>query len=148
MAEVKPSRLSAGMILLRHTDAGWRYLLLRAYRNWDFPKGLVEQGESALAAARREVLEETGIDDVALRWGEQCYDTEAYANGKIARFFLACTAQDKVVFAVNPQLGRAEHHEYRWLAYDAALQLLVPRLQKALTWAEAMRARGADLLTR
>ena len=39
-------------------------LLLRAYRNWDLPKGLVEPGEQPFAAACREVEEETGITDL------------------------------------------------------------------------------------
>ena len=38
----RPSHLSAGVVVVRQTDSGWRFLMLRAYRNWDFPKGLVE----------------------------------------------------------------------------------------------------------
>ena len=49
---------------------GWLFLMLRAYRNWDFPKGLVESGEDPLAAARREVQEETLIEDLHFDWGE------------------------------------------------------------------------------
>ena len=36
--------LSAGVVPLRRTSRGWRMLVLRAYKNWDFPKGLVEEG--------------------------------------------------------------------------------------------------------
>ena len=61
-------RLSAGVVVLRRSGEGCLYLLLRAYRYWDFPKGEVGPGEEAIAAARREVLEETGIDDLAFRW--------------------------------------------------------------------------------
>ncbi|MDE2264139.1 MAG: NUDIX domain-containing protein, partial [Gammaproteobacteria bacterium] len=38
-------RLSAGVVVLRRGAAGWLFLMLRAYRNWDFPKGMVEPGE-------------------------------------------------------------------------------------------------------
>ena len=56
--------LSAGVVVVRRTDDGWRVLLLRVYNYWDFPKGVVEPGEDALTAARREVREETTIDDL------------------------------------------------------------------------------------
>ena len=34
--------LSAGVVVVRRFPEGWRCLVLRAYRNWHFPKGLVE----------------------------------------------------------------------------------------------------------
>ena len=45
-------------------DDGWRVLLLRVYNYWDCPKGVVEPGEDPLATARREVREETTLDDL------------------------------------------------------------------------------------
>jgi bis(5'-nucleosidyl)-tetraphosphatase len=36
---------------------------------------------------------------------------------------------------VSPELGRAEHDEFRWLGFDEARALLVPRVQAALDWA-------------
>lgn len=44
--------MSAGVIIVRRYDDEWRYLLLRVYNYWDFPKGEVEPGEDPLAAAR------------------------------------------------------------------------------------------------
>ena len=41
---------SAGVVVVRPGDDGWRYLVLRAFRNWDFPKGLVESDEQPLAS--------------------------------------------------------------------------------------------------
>jgi len=52
--------LSAGVVVVRRAEDGWRVLLLRVYNYWDCPKGVVEPGEDPLAAARREVHEETG----------------------------------------------------------------------------------------
>jgi len=46
------NRLAAGMVIFRRFDGDWRCLMLRAYRNWDFPKGLIEPGEDALADIR------------------------------------------------------------------------------------------------
>lgn len=36
---------SAGIVVLRRAPEGWRLLLLRAFRNWDLPKGRIEAGE-------------------------------------------------------------------------------------------------------
>jgi 8-oxo-dGTP pyrophosphatase MutT (NUDIX family) len=36
-------------------------LCVRAYSNWDFPKGKVDPGETLVQAAVRELEEETGI---------------------------------------------------------------------------------------
>lgn len=132
---VSQSRRSAGMVVVRRAANGWRVLLLRAYRNWDFPKGRIETGESALDTARREVEEETGLDDLSLDWGEDYCDTPPYNQGKVARFYLARTAQQEVVLGIDSELGRPEHHEYRWLDFTAARRLLVPRLQAILDWA-------------
>jgi bis(5'-nucleosidyl)-tetraphosphatase len=40
----------------------------------------------------------------------------------------------------SPELGRPEHDEFRWLGYREARALLVPRVQRALDWAEAIVA--------
>jgi bis(5'-nucleosidyl)-tetraphosphatase len=112
--------------------------LLRAYRNWDFPKGLVEPSEEPLDAALREVEEETGLTGLALRWGPAWRDTEPYAGGKIARFYVAEAERGEVVLPVNPHLGRPEHHEFRWVDFDAARQLLPPRLRSVLRWAQSL----------
>ena len=46
-------RRAAGAVVFRRTDRGVRLLVLRAYKNWDFPKGLIEPGETELDAAKR-----------------------------------------------------------------------------------------------
>jgi 8-oxo-dGTP pyrophosphatase MutT (NUDIX family) len=63
------AKRAAGIVVLRRLPAGWQCLLLRAYRNWDFPKGLVEEGEMPLQAALREVREETGLAAMRFPWG-------------------------------------------------------------------------------
>ncbi len=88
-----------------------------------------------------ETREETGLANLEFAWGQDYIETEPYAGGKVVRFYVAKTASDDVRLPVNPLLGRAEHHEYRWLPLDAALALTVPRLQRVLRWA-AERAAG------
>jgi hypothetical protein len=36
---------------------------------------------------------------------------------------------------VSPELGRPEHHEYRWVTYEEARSLLPLRLLPILEWA-------------
>lgn len=132
------SRLSAGIVIVLCVANEYRYLLLRAYRNWDFPKGLVEPGEAPFAAACREAQEETGLCEFEFRWGEVYLETAPYAGGKTARYYLARSASIDVVLGVNPQLGRPEHHEYRWLTYEAARPLLVARVAAVLDWARGV----------
>src|ERR1700740_2300495 len=100
------TRLSAGVVVLRNTKESWLFLMLRAYRNWDFPKGMVEAGEEPLAAARREVREETLIEDLQFNWGEVFLETGPYGNRKIARYYVAATLTEKITLPVSPELGR------------------------------------------
>lgn len=131
-------RLSAGIILIRHTENGCRYLVLRAYNYWDFPKGEVETDEQPLTAARRETAEETGIETLDFRWQDSYYETPPYASGKIARYYLAETQESRVVLGINPELGRPEHHEFRWVSYSEACSLLNARVLAALEWAQQL----------
>jgi bis(5'-nucleosidyl)-tetraphosphatase len=127
--------LSAGVVVLRETPEGWRVLLLRVYQYWDCPKGVVEPGEDPLAAARREVREETGIDDLEFRWGDDFVETEPYSKNKVARYYLAATRQAAVKLPINPELGAPEHHEWRWCSWDDAAQLVNGRIARILALA-------------
>jgi 8-oxo-dGTP pyrophosphatase MutT (NUDIX family) len=134
---------SAGIIVVHCRDSEFHYLLLRAYRYWDFPKGRVAAGEPPLAAARRETQEETGITDLEFRWGESFVETAPYAvrgggSSKVARYYLAYASATDVVLGVNPQLGRPEHHDYRWLPYAPARKRLGKRVRVALDWAHGV----------
>lgn len=130
----KPT-LSAGVVVARRAADKWLYLLLRAYNYWDFPKGQVEPGEDPLAAAIREVEEETTLTNLKFRWGNEFIETEPYGKNKIARYCVAESKVGEVSLPVSPELGHPEHDEYRWLDYDSARRLLVPRVQAILDWA-------------
>ena len=131
-----PTARAAGAVVFRRSDRGIRLLVLRAYKNWDFPKGLIEPGEDALAAARREVLEETGLAELAYPFGDEFKETLPYSGNKVARYYLAQTDAEKIELPVSPELGRPEHHEYRWISFDEAEDLLPPRLAVVLEWAK------------
>ena len=131
---MSPAPRSAGIVIVRCIDGAWHCLLLRAYGNWDFPKGLIEDGEPGLTAARRETTEETSLDSFAFYWGEAFCETAPYARGKVARYYLARSDAGEVSLPVSPELGRPEHHEFRWVPLVAARELLPPRLLPILDW--------------
>ncbi len=127
--------LSAGIVpVLKDQNL---FLLLRAYRYWDFPKGIVESGEDPLMAAQRELLEESGLANPKFKWGKEFIETERYSYGKVARYYLAEVASEKILITENPVSGRREHDEFRWVTYNEASKLLVPRVRRVLDWAQA-----------
>lgn len=132
------STLSAGVIVIRRDGGMWLFLLLRVFTYWDFPKGIVEQGEQPLAAACREVCEETTINDLVFHWGYGFRETLPYGPGKIARYYVAETKTEKICLPVNPELGHPEHHEFRWLRYADAKLLVASRVQPILEWANTL----------
>ncbi|MDE2234889.1 MAG: NUDIX domain-containing protein [Gammaproteobacteria bacterium] len=136
------NHLSAGVVVLHETPAGRRFLLLRAYSYWDFPKGAVEPGEMPMQAAIREVREETGIQALEFAWGEAYRETEPYNRGKVARYYVARTSQQKVTLVANPETGIREHMEYRWVSYTQALKLVTPRVKLILDWADGLTQNG------
>jgi 8-oxo-dGTP pyrophosphatase MutT (NUDIX family) len=130
-----PTRLSCGVVIVSLMNRKLRFLLLRAYRNWDFPKGLVEAGEEPINAAIREVREETSLDDISFDWGLVYMDTGPYNRGKISRYYIARSKETHITLPVNPDLGVPEHHEARWVDYDKALGMVTPRLGPVVRWA-------------
>jgi bis(5'-nucleosidyl)-tetraphosphatase len=135
MTRGQGTRLSAGAVVVRGDGADCRFLLLRAFNHWDFPKGMVEAGESPLDAAVREILEETTLDGLDFRWGLGYMETGPYSRGKIARYYLARTQRDDVHLPVNPVLGRPEHSEFQWVDYRRALSMASPRVRPVIHWA-------------
>jgi 8-oxo-dGTP pyrophosphatase MutT (NUDIX family) len=129
-------RLSSGVVIVRETSSGLKFLLLRAFRNWDFAKGMVEAGEQPLEAALREVAEETAIVDLQFVWGEDYFETGPYSKSKVARYYIALTETTPVTLLANPILGRAEHNAFRWVTIEEARAMVSPRVTQVLEWAE------------
>lgn len=129
--------LSAGVVITREQESKQKFLILRCFRHWDFPKGEVDVGEAPLDAACREVREETGLSGLAFRWGEAFVETPPYGQGKVARYYLAESPSGDVDLPINPALGYPEHHEFRWVTAHQAEALLNERLRSVLRWALA-----------
>lgn len=112
--------ISAGGVVYR-LDAGEPlFLLIRdSYQNWGFPKGHLEAGERAEDAALREVREETGIGDVAMRGNIETIDWYFRFRGqlihKVCHFFLMETAQAQTMPQSTEGITACQ-----WLEYNAA----------------------------
>ena len=110
--EARPTRLSAGVVVVSVVERKLKFLLLRAYRNWDFPKGIVEAGEAPIDAALREVREETTLDDISFDWGMVFTETGPYNKGKISRYYIARSKERHVSLPINPLLGGSGVQDY------------------------------------
>ncbi|HYZ98376.1 MAG TPA: NUDIX domain-containing protein [Acidimicrobiales bacterium] len=88
------------------------------YDDWSFPKGKLDRDESAEAAARREVAEETGL---VCELGDELSPT-VYRDGKgrtkRVRYWLMR------VVDTGPWAPNAEVDQRRWVPIDEALELL------------------------
>ena len=135
-------RFAAGCVVVRRQPEGLRYLLLRVYDYWDFPKGGVGAGEEPLAAALREVEEETTLTGLRFVWGEVYRETPPYSGGKVARYYVAESPRGDVSLPVSPELGRPEHHEFRWVGLDEARSLVGERVRAILEWAHGVAGAG------
>ena len=133
---------SAGGVVYRLDEGRALYLLIRdSYQNWGFPKGHVEAGEEPAQAALREVLEETGLESVALRGSLDSIDWYFRFRGKlihkVCHFFLMETGSA----ATNPQ--RAEGiTACTWADYPAATASI------SYANARAVLDRAQQLITR
>ena len=134
---------AAGIVPARRTNRGWRVLVLRARRSWDFPNGDMRPNEDPVHAARRETRAETGLTDLRFPFGPVYRDPAPYTHGQLPRYYLAVTEQAQVT--VHGPGGRkpAGHNDARWVSFDDASNLLPPRLVPVLNWSRRMLAATA-----
>ncbi|HXT14587.1 MAG TPA: NUDIX hydrolase [Gemmatimonadaceae bacterium] len=115
---------SAGGVVYRFESGRPLFLLIRdSYQNWGFPKGHIESGEQADAAAVREVAEETGLAELQVRGAIDTIDWYFRFRGqlihKFCHFYLIETAESRTL----PQ--RAEGiTACRWMHFDEAETLV------------------------
>ena len=108
---------SGKVLLLRHSP-----LSSRGGGHWDFPKGHIDDGETEIQTALRELEEETGIAHANVIDGFRETITYTFSGGKkqIGKevvFFIATTKESKVTLS-------HEHIDYSWLDFDSAFSRL------------------------
>ena len=132
-------RRPESVLIVIHTEGG-EFLLMERRRPpgfWQSVTGSLEWGESADAAARREVVEETGITQgvlINLQW-TQVYEIlpafgKVYAPG-ITRnlehgFSLRLLQRVPVI------LSESEHVRFRWVAGAEAVDTVSSRTNRAV----------------
>lgn len=124
---------SAGAILysLNEDLSRTEYLLLHhTSGHWDFPKGNIELGEDEFQTARREVYEETGIDEIEFVKGfisniEYYYRRSDKLVHKRVIFYLAKANTRDVILS-------SEHDGYSWNDYDTTINQLTYNSAKKL----------------
>lgn len=120
-----PDVVSCGAVVYRKEDDAPVYLLLQyTARHWDFPKGHMEAGETETGTTRREVLEETGIDD--LLFIPEFRRTIRYAyrhrGGQVRKMVVYRVARTQV--PRDAVRLSHEHIGFDWHPYEDALRRL------------------------
>ncbi|MBA3708916.1 MAG: NUDIX domain-containing protein [Planctomycetes bacterium] len=112
--------VACGLILRRSARGGPLWLLLKAakHREWGFPKGHQDDGESVIETALRECAEECGIGLVAID-GPALELHYAVPNGRQKRtvYFPAITACSDVTLS-------REHVSAKWFDADGVMKHL------------------------
>jgi 8-oxo-dGTP pyrophosphatase MutT (NUDIX family) len=115
---------SAGGVIFRRTAQGPIVLLIKdAYRNWGFPKGHLEEGEDAAAAALREIAEETGLTDLVLHGHIRDIDWYFRFRGKLIHKTSAFFLVESPTGEPSPQQDEGIT-ACRWLALEDAVRTL------------------------
>ena len=113
---------SVGAILFRKDEEA-KYLLLHYEAgHWDFPKGHIEEKEAELDTLKREVKEETGIEDIEIIPNfrekiEYYYKSKGELMHKEVIFYLAKTETEQVRISF-------EHIGFIWLPFEKAMEKL------------------------
>lgn len=124
---------SAGAIIFRRMEGRIRYLLLHyCYKTyyWDFPKGNIERGEQEKDTVRREVKEETGLENIKFIDGfkekiSYFYRREGKTVFKTVTYFLVKSEEERVRLS-------EEHIGYEWVDYETAKSKLRENSKRVL----------------
>ncbi len=114
---------SVGCALFRKKDSGKEFLLLH-YKagHWGFPKGHVEQGETEEQTLRREVQEETFLQNILIAKGFRQYTKYYFRRGKETVF------KEVAFYLAESPAGNVEisheHKGFEWLSYEKAMKRL------------------------
>ena len=112
---------SCGAVVFRNFEDDLKFLLIRNKRsaNWGFSKGHIEEGESKIETALREVREETGLSVNLIEGFEQISRyTVAGRFEKLVTIFLAVSEEGEY------NMQEDEIAEIGWFDFEAAMEIL------------------------
>lgn len=127
----------AVIVFRKETD--FRYLLLfrkgdtHFKDTWEFPKGLVNSGETEMQTAVRELGEETGLLEKDIKFMPEFHDKVSFffrdqsqeLVKKEVTFLLAQTTKSDIKIS-------SEHNAYRWAPYLEGFELLTQKNTKEI----------------
>lgn len=146
--------IAAGLVLIRRTPEiqalivhpGGPFWARKENGAWSIPKGLIEEGESALDAARRETSEELGIalpEPPFFELGEARFASGKRVIGFATEldFDVACLSSNEVEMEWPPKSGNRisfpEVDRAAWVSLERARVLLnaalIPFVERALS---------------
>ncbi len=124
---------SVGAVIFRKDGEDTKYLLLHyQFGHWDFPKGHPEKGEDDIQALKREVREETGIEDINIIPGFKKQIRYFYRAGKeesekrIEEGIGTNVIKKVINYIAETKTSEVkisfEHIGHEWLNYENALK--------------------------
>lgn len=132
---------SVGVVIFRRENSTIKYLLIQyGAGHWEYPRGHQEKGEDEIMALRREVKEETGIENLEILPGFRKKGKIIYhARGdeekrrikerrgtfviKSVAYYLAETPEKEIKISF-------EHKGFEWLDYNNALKRITYKNSK------------------
>lgn len=115
--------VSSGIIPYRTTRGKREYLVLKSRtKDWEFPKGTVEQNEELQEAALRETEEETGISGIRILDGfredySYVFESDGHTIHKTVHLFIGHSYEAKADLS-------KEHSDHQWRTYEQAKNTL------------------------
>ncbi len=129
---------SVGGIIFTIENGTVKFLLVKVtsknrpnHEWWEFPKGVEEKGEAELDTLKREIKEETNLEDIEVikKIGEAKYWFRDYETKepirKVVEYYLVKRKSGEVKISW-------EHSDYRWVTFEEALSLLKFKSHKEL----------------
>lgn len=114
---------SCGIVVYSEKNGEKKFLILHyPSGHFDFPKGHMEKDEEERETAKRELQEETGIENCELdeefrERMEYTYERGDVTYHKEVIFFLGKTDMKEIKIS-------HEHQGFRWLSYEESLKIL------------------------